>query len=529
MQNIAIFPPCRSHFANDVEDGARQTRAGKLIRAVLAASTAISFLGAAPAMAQESPAAADAEDASYGNIVVTARKRAENLRDVPVAITAITGETLQQKNITQLIDLPLITPNFSFSYGSVLPFTFVRGFGSGSNTSFEQSVGKFIDNVSYGRDQDSRIPIFDVERLEVLKGPQVLTFGNSATAGAINITTRKPGDEFEANGSIGYEFEGREINTQMGVTIPLMEGASFRLAGFYQDLSRGSYYNPNKGRHEVNVRNIAIRPSLRLNPVDGFEILLHAEVDRLKNFGNAIIPITQPLLPNRLPIVEVGNPKRRYVDSTGAPYYSEEPNDLDAELYQIDMNYGMLGGTLTSTTAWRDTRGAAMGATEGFQHETTFFTAIWQLYQQFSQELRFSGTYDAFDITAGGYYQRDTLAADTIQEFTLGGFGLTGPAATPFGRTWTYDQKSRTYSGFIDLTYRVTDKLSLSGGVRYSNTRKLAGGSVIAIHIIPNLRTDTTRAERQAARDPSLDPIYSGVLGAAQHNYPLGTIIRWAQ
>jgi iron complex outermembrane receptor protein len=531
MQNIAMVSSLG--FGQPILDGPncekmawRSVQSRRLFRAVLAASTSLCIAGAAPAVAQERSAANEAENTSLSDIVVTARKRAENLRDVPVAITAITGETLQQKNITQLIDLPLITPNFSFSYGSVLPFTFIRGFGSGSNASFEQSVGKFIDNVSYGRDQDGRIPIFDVERVEVLKGPQVLTFGNSATAGAINITTKKPGDTFEANGSIGYEFEGREINSQFGVTIPLMEGASFRLAGFYQDLARGSYYNPNKGRHEVNVRNIAVRPSLRLQPVDGLEILLRAEVDRLKNFGNAIVPIAQPLLPNRLPYPVVGDRKRRYVNTNVAPYFSDEPNDLDAELYQIDMNYGIFGGTLSSTTAWRDTNGAAMGATEGFQHQPTFFTAIWQQYQQFSQEVRFNGTYGALDVTVGGYYQRDTLAADTIQEFTLGGFGLTGAAATPFGRTWTYDQKSRTYSGFVDLTYRVTDRLSVSGGVRYSNTRKLAGGSVIGIGIIPNLRTDTTRAERQAARNPSLDPIYRAILGTGQHNYPLGTMKR---
>ena len=105
-----------------------------------------------------------------------------------------------------MIDLPQITPNFSFSYGAVQPFTFIRGFGSGANASFEQSVGKFIDNVSFGRDQDGRIPIFDVERIEILKGPQVLTFGNSATVGAISMATKKPGRNFEADGSIGYEI-----------------------------------------------------------------------------------------------------------------------------------------------------------------------------------------------------------------------------------------------------------------------------------------------------------------------------------
>lgn len=180
--------------------------------AVIAVTGVSCFALAAPALAQTAPQAdsppaeATQPEAGPQDIVVTARKRAENLRDVPVAITAIGGEVLQQKNITQVIDLPQITPNFSFSYGAVQPFTFIRGFGSGANASFEQSVGKFIDNVSFGRDQDGRIPIFDLERIEILKGPQVLTFGNSATVGAISMATKKPGRNFEADGSIGYEI-----------------------------------------------------------------------------------------------------------------------------------------------------------------------------------------------------------------------------------------------------------------------------------------------------------------------------------
>lgn len=478
------------------------------------------------AQAGELALTAPSEETGLQDIVVTARKRTENLRDVPVAITAITGSALQEKNITQIIDLPQVTPNFNFSYGAVQPFTFIRGFGSGANASFEQSVGKFVDNISYGRDQDGRIPIFDVERVELLKGPQVLTFGNSATVGAINITTRKPGALFEADGSVGYEFHDREFIAQGGVTVPLVDGASFRLAGIYQKLSEGRYFNPIKDVHEPNTRNWAIRPSLRLEPVAGLEILLRAEVDRVKDFGNGVVPVAQPLLPNRLPYPVVGDKDNRYANYNVAPYFSDEFSALEAEHYQADVNYDLLGGTLTSTTAWRNGDSDVQFGTDGANHATTYLNALWQHYRQFSQELRFNGRFGDVELTVGGYYQRDTLAIDLFQGFTLGGLGLTGAAATPLGRVATYDQKNRIWSGFVDLTYQLSDRLSLSGGIRYSNTRKIAGQAIFGTGIVSNLDFDTSRADLQAGRNPALDPIFNAVFGSTQHVFPFGSLRR---
>ncbi|WP_176595046.1 MULTISPECIES: TonB-dependent receptor [Sphingobium] len=495
--------------------------------AIAALAGASCFAFATPALAQSAQASATAgpeEQGSLQDIVVTARKRAENLRDVPVAITAIGGEMLQQKNITQVIDLPQITPNFSFSYGAVQPFTFIRGFGSGANASFEQSVGKFIDNVSFGRDQDGRIPIFDVERLEVLKGPQVLTFGNSATVGAMNMTTRKPGRDFEADGSIGYEFYNHEFQVQGGVTIPMADWASLRLAGLYQDLSKGRLYNPIKDQSEPRTRNVAVRPSLLLSPVPGLEILLKAEVDRLRDYGNAVVPVAQPLAAGRAPYPVVGDKDRRYVTYDVAPYFTDEFSFMNANLYQIDVNYDLLGGKLTSTSAWRTSRSDVQFGTDGVNHAQTYLNALWQHYQQFSQELRFSGTYGRLDVTAGGYYQRDTLGIELLQEFTLGGFGLTGAAATPIGRVATYDQNNRVYSGFVDLSYRLTDRLSLSGGVRYVDIRKIAGQAMFGTGIIAAVDFDTSRADLVAGRNPALDPIFAAVFRSTQHDFPYGTL-----
>lgn len=482
----------------------------------------------APQAAQTAPTAAPATEpevaSTLDEIVVTARKRTENLRDVPVAITAISGEQLQTKNITQVIDLAAVTPSFQFSYGAVQPFTFIRGFGSGALASFEQSVGKFIDNVSYGRGQDGRIPLFDIERLELLKGPQVLTFGNSATVGAMNITTRRPGDAFEADGSVGYEFYNREIQAQGGVTLPLADWASLRLAGLYQNLDEGRLDNPIKGESEPTTENWAFRPSLRLTPVEGLEIRLKAEVDRLRDNGSAVVPVGQPLAPRIGPWPVVGDTEHRYANYNVAPYFSDELGEMHAQLYQADIDYDLLGGTLTSTTAWRDTDDAMQFGSDGINHAPTYFNALWQHYEQFSQEVRFNGTYGALDITGGGYFQRDTLDTDLLVEFTLGGFGLTGIAATPIGRVSSYAQKSRTFSGFVDATYRVTDRLSVSGGVRYSDINKRAGQSLYATPIIPNLTFDTSREDLAAYRTTSLDAAFRAIFGSTVHDFAFGSL-----
>lgn len=508
----------------------RLARNSYLGRIGLAGVSALALVAATPLHAQEAAAdqaAATSEPdpaSTLDEIVVTARKRTENLRDVPVAITAISGEQLQTKNITQVIDLAAVTPNFQFSYGAVQPFTFIRGFGSGANASFEQSVGKFIDNVSYGRDQDGRIPLFDIERLELLKGPQVLTFGNSATVGAMNITTRRPGDAFEADGSVGYEFYNRELQAQGGVTLPLNDWASVRLAGLYQELDDGRLDNPIKGESEPTTLNWALRPSLRLRPFEGLEIRLKAEIDRLRDDGSAVVPVGQPLAPPNGPYPVVGDTEHRYANYNVAPYFSDEFGELHADLYQADIDYDLFGGTLTSTTAWRDTDSDLQFGTDGVNHAQTYFNALWQHYQQFSQEIRFNGTYGALDITAGGYYQRDTLDIDLIQEFTLGGFGRTGIAATPIGRVSSYAQKSRTFSGFFDATYRITDRLSVSGGVRYVDLNKRAGQSLYATPIIPNLDFNTSSEELAAYRTTALNTAFGAIFRSTVHDFAFGSL-----
>lgn len=476
-----------------------------------------------PGTAAAAPGTAAVSATSLQDITVTARKREEYARDVPVAIAALSGAQLQEKNITQLLDLTAVTPNFWLSNGAVQPFTFIRGFGSGSNLGFAQSVGKFVDDVSFGRDQDGRLPLFDIERVEVLKGPQVITFGNSATVGALNITTKGAGRQFEADGSVAYEFNQNEVETQGGVTAPLSDDVSLRIAGMFRKLDRGQLYNALQDRHEPQIRNWALRPTLRLDPADGLEIVLHGEYDHLRDIGGSSVVTAQPLRLGAPQFPIAGSSKRRDIDYNRAPYFTQDGTANRAGLLQADIRYNLLGGTLNSTTAYRRFHALNQFGTDGPDHNPVYYNGINQRYHQFSQELRFTGSYGPVDIQAGGYYQHDYLRSFTYLEFSLGGYGTTGIAATPLGRFSTFDQKAETYSGFTDVTLHATSALSLSAGVRYARFTKSAGQASYAVPIQP-FDLGTSRDAVIATASPALVPALVAIAGTTPHVFPLGTL-----
>lgn len=130
-------------------------------------------------------------------IIVTAQKRTESLQDVSVSVTALSGEKLSDFGIARLEEITAYVPNFVMSETGIGTTIYIRGIGSGINQGFEQSVGMYRDGIYYGRAQLARAPIFDMERVEVLRGPQVTLFGNNSIGGAVSMSASKPTDELE--------------------------------------------------------------------------------------------------------------------------------------------------------------------------------------------------------------------------------------------------------------------------------------------------------------------------------------------
>lgn len=467
--------------------------------------------GAATSAAVPAATAGAATEAGIADIIVTARKKVEYQRDVPVSIESLSGAQLRASKITQIVDLVSRIPTLTVSYGSTSPFAEIRGFGTGNSESFDQAVGKFVDNVSYGRGQDLRLPLFDIERVEVLKGPQVLLYGNSATAGALNITTKKPGDRFEADGSVAYEFDANEVLTQGGITVPVTDGASLRVSGLYQDLARGRTYNVLTGNHDPRTTNYAGRAVLRLDPAPDLEIMLKAEYDHLRNKGNSLEAFAQATAgPPIFPETSANNVTA--YNNNVAPFFQKNYDELHSQVYQADVNLKVLGGTITSTTAYR--KQGYSGSVPGVFPVPVFNAYIGYKYDQFSQELRYGGHIGNLDLTLGGFYQHEDFLNASALDTNLAALGAPVP---PFAFNFLLHEKTNSYSGFGDLTYHFTDRLSLEIGGRYSRITRRADQSAFPGDIVPGKSYGMLQTAQ--ARDLALYPLFTGFFGVAPHEY----------
>lgn len=486
-------------------------------RAGLVAGIAfIALCAPAIAQAQDSAAAAAGDGASSGleEIVVTARKRTENLRDVPVSISAIGGARLSESKITQVVDLAARVPNLTVSSGANLPFALIRGFGTGNSISFDQAVGKFIDNVSYGRDQDVRLPLFDIERVEVLKGPQVLLYGNSSTAGALNITSRKPGSSFAADGSAAYDFANNELVVQGGVTAPVGDTVSVRLAGLYQDLSRGEVYNTLTGKYDPTTENYAGRATVLFRPADDLRVTLKAEYHHLRNQGNGG-EVMSPSIFSFLPLPDTQLDGRIPVDNNRAPFFAKSFNAVNSMTWQGDIAYDVAGGTLSSTTAYRDLEFA--NSTPSPAPVPVLNAYLHYRYKQLSEELRYSGSFGKVDLTLGGYYQHDTFKVASAIDFNLTPTLPPGLVLPPFALNGLFDQTANSYSVFGDVTYHLTDELSIEAGGRYTSVRKNADQSLVAGNVVPG-KTFKTGADALSPNS-AFDGLFIFGNGVPPHSY----------
>jgi iron complex outermembrane receptor protein len=179
---------------------------------LLVISSVTATLGAVPWVAAAADTSAD-QGAQLEEIIVTAQKREENLQNVPISAQVIGSQALAVQNHNSLEELTETVPDVHVSTGAWANNLFIRGIGSGQNPSFDQSVATFVDDVYMGRSRMIGASFLDVERIEVLKGPQSTFFGNNAIAGALSIVTKKPGDTFDVSARALYGMYGQYVRT----------------------------------------------------------------------------------------------------------------------------------------------------------------------------------------------------------------------------------------------------------------------------------------------------------------------------
>jgi iron complex outermembrane receptor protein len=428
---------------------------------------------------------ASAKDSSLGleEIVVTARRRAESLESVPVSATVVSGASLSNQGIQTLQDLSEVLPGIALAKGSTTDRQFVRGIGSGDNPSFEQSVGTFIDDIYHGRARYSEDSLFDVDRVEVLKGPQTTYFGNNAIAGALNVVTRDPGATPSSDVRASYtpRFDG--YSAEAGVDLPTPSTLGIRLAG-QANGGNGWIHDQATGDDVPRTRNAAGRATLVWIPNEEFTAKFKAQYVRDREEGG--LPLVRQDCPPPAAFGAASGFCAAAIHSGAAPYSSDfsrntspgQLTDLDAQDYVASITFKQEHYAITSVTGFTrysynldsdlDMTPANLLSIQAPEH-----------YRQFSQEFRATGNAGPIEWIGGVYYQESLLNVSNLFDYGFLGPTIQGRPAfaplvpyLPFGINNAFQESANTGSTFGALTYNATDRLSLTGAARYTVLEK---------------------------------------------------------
>lgn len=486
------------------------------------ASAVIAAVAVSPAIAQDQAAGGQTsaqESVGLQDIIVTATRRATNLQDTPVAVTAIDSSLIQQASPRDLGDVASFVPNFSASTITGFNAASFAMRGVGQNTIivyFEPPVAVLVDDFVVPSVQTQLLDTFDIDQVEVLRGPQGTLFGKNTTGGAVTVRTKRPDvDNYGAEVKLQFgEFATKVI--QGAVNVPIVPGmVGLRVVGGYQK-DRGYYrnggcYGPVTGFVEnkfegavgcLNGDHIGGkdvwngRAKLLVKPSDRFTALLQYE--KLHDRSDSVPSVNEnfryvnpadPFLTDILGVgrsVDSGDPLDNAMitlrDDAGLEMTRGQRIDVDG--VYLNMDYDTDIGTLTSVTGWRKQKsrlpnsyaGAVAISPEDGQPLSIFDARRDDDRKTFQQELRFAtDTGTAFDAVVGGFYQHDKTNFCVAQ--VLGFLDLTnGPL--PFGN-WNDTpyllcnaQKARSTAVFAEGTYKATDKLTLTAGARYTWEKK---------------------------------------------------------
>jgi len=422
-----------------------QAVAGRLL-----ASSALAGVLAGGIAVIADPAAAQASAAASGgdDIIVTARKRNESLQDVPVSITVLSGDTLQQTAVLRSSELQFAVPGFYVQNFETRATITLRGVGAqiAGGTS---SVATHLNGIYQASSAAQLNRLFDVSQIEVLKGPQGTLYGRNSTGGALNITTRAPGDTFEGNASIGYGTFNT-IRADAGVSIPLGGEWGVRLAGSYLK-GDGQFFNRFNGQYTGNDDFIGGRATVagRAGPVD---VSAFVQYTRDKDTTQTLIPV---------------------IPATAQPEFGwnqtvqDQPEDmfLDRELVVAGLTLGMeLGGgfSLKSITGYLDYSDDSAIDVNPVVSPGRLEIQTPQKATQWSQELQLAYNSDRVNGVVGFYYLDDDQGA--------GRFLTLDPDGLQLFDNRTIDQVEGL-AFFGDASVRVAEGLNLNVGARWNQDR----------------------------------------------------------
>ena len=458
--------------------------------AIVVGATAIVLSSSLPVVAQEVAAV----DSRIEEVTVTARRKEELAQDVPIALSVIGGDTLEDTGSFNANRVKELVPTLQlYSSNPRNTGVNIRGLGSPfglTNDGIEPGVGFYVDGILYARPAATALDFIDVDRIEVLRGPQGTLFGKNTTAGAVLVTTRKPSRTNGASFEFGYGNDGF-VQAKGSLTGPIGERGAGRLS-FSGTQRDGTLYNVRTNRPENDINNVGVRGQLLFNVSDTTDIKFTIDWTRQRPDGYAqvlagVVPTLRPANRQFEQIIAdlhyqpvSRNPFDRLID-TDTPWRSD--NDVGGAAVDVDFKAGP--GTVTSTTSWRYWHWAPSSDRDYLGLPVTTLSQATSKQHQWSQEVRWAGDFsDRVSSVFGFYAFTQQISGDPVQLEQAGSaayrFALapSANASTPglldglTSATYTtLDTKSAAIFGQID--WSITDRLHFQPGIRFNYDKKL--------------------------------------------------------
>jgi iron complex outermembrane receptor protein len=465
----------------------------------LALSTAMTLVFGAPALAAPPPTGPTQGAAAPGQVeevVVTAERRSEKLQQTPISITALTSTTVADAGIKRVQDFANMLPNVYIDDRNLRGQNIaIRGISADlNNPGLDQGVGIFVDGVYLGRATGANTNLFDLQRIEVLRGPQGTLYGKNTIAGAINYISREPNDQFYAEGDLSYGNYSAVTGDAI-VSGPLVPGKLFASLGGSFDEREGLIKNLDTGTRLDNRNGQSGRFQLVAMPNDDLKFILRADVSRDRTHSGAS-EVTDNGAFTGSPYAQLA-PDSREVSQNLDPVQNRDTGGVSAEI-----DWTTPAGVLTSLTAYRFSDWINI-ADNDFTELDMLASGVKEDQNQVSQEIRFASSASGpFDYVVGAYYFHQGLDTDSK--------AIIGPALGIYPTDVDADILAKlstdSYAAFAHGDYHITDQWSLSGGVRYTREDKSVTQSQIGDPYGALLATqpDRTIDRSEAAVSPTI-------------------------
>jgi iron complex outermembrane recepter protein len=443
-----------------------KSRKFSVLKSILAGGTALLSIAASPAWAQTDPETAEASDEN--EIIVTAQRRAERLEDVPVAIVALSADTIEKSGVQRMTDIGQIATGVQINRGGSFTQPAIRGITTLTlGYGFENNTAVYVDGFYQPDMVTINGDLANLASVQVLKGPQGTLYGRNATAGAIVLETLAPSQELQGKAQLSY---GRfnDVRAQAYVSVPLGEKLAFSVAGYYR---RSDGYIRDIGTDPVSraddydaapLQNESFRAKLLFTPSEAVDITLGFNHGKVADSRGTTYTI------NRYAFAVPPSPPRASArDTTSSTARADSSAKADEFTAKIAIDTGI--GTLTSYTGYAKRLSKSVFDFDASKPVITQSSNTSIRERTFQQTLDYSiNAIDNLDLIIGGFYYNDKIdyGKGGARSYA-GSFDAAGLQNTQF-----VFLTSKAYALYADATYQFGERLFLTGGVRYNNEKR---------------------------------------------------------